>query len=155
MIPKQEIADILKQIARREIIPEEKIEWTYCGHIGIKAKGFEIVIFIDCDEIDYIDRAIDKDGNETEFEEWHDDDEKDPIDLLTEQEISILEEIFKGEELPQKIHHEYEIVSSDKRTVVDMIDFEYVYIPLENIEADKLGYGSIINPCLRFMINKA
>lgn len=93
MIQPEIVAEILRKIANHEITPDEKVEWSFCGNILVKAENYTIIIFIDCDEIDYVDSVIAPDGKETKFEEW----EKDPIDLLSEDEIVRLEVIFTGE----------------------------------------------------------
>lgn len=93
-IPKQEIAALLKKIASGETIPSDA-GWVYCGHVRVEADGYIVTIFIDCDEIDYVAFASDSDGRKAIFDDWYNENEQDPLDLLSRQEITQLECIMK------------------------------------------------------------
>jgi hypothetical protein len=52
----------------------------YCGDLGIWFGAWYVVIFNDCNQLDYVDEARAPDGRTTSFDEWGD---RNPLDVLS------------------------------------------------------------------------
>jgi hypothetical protein len=97
-IPGAEIAELF----RRALRGEAKIftvggSWTeiYAANVEVRIDGYKLAIFNDCNQVDYVDRAIAPDGRESEFDDWwfaHDE----PVDLLTDEEQDRLETLMEA-----------------------------------------------------------
>ena len=86
------IADILKRIIYDDLEVSNVSGWAYCGNIAITVGGYEIQFFIDCDELDYVDNATDRDGNVVGYGDF----ERNPMDFLTGIEKDKLTDIIRG-----------------------------------------------------------
>lgn len=69
MIPIEEIAPLLQHIAQ-ELKPFRTLEWDTGYHWRIMIEGYEILIFDDAGECDYVEWAVAPDGRRTTYEEW-------------------------------------------------------------------------------------
>ena len=58
--------------------------------MDVRIDGYKLIIFNDCNQVDYVDYAIAPDGREADFDDWWFVDEE-PIDLLTDEEQTRLE----------------------------------------------------------------
>lgn len=100
-IQASEIAEVFRQALRREI--EVKVEgdksWSdvYCGDVTFRFGDWEIVVFNDCSEFDYVDEATAPDGRTAEFDDW--DLDADPVALLTQEELAAMEFLVEGLEV--------------------------------------------------------
>jgi hypothetical protein len=86
----QEIADLLRQVGRGEVaarLVEPGCSWeqVYVGNVEFDISGYRVVIFNDCDELDYVDSVVTPDDRVGDFEEWYYQGEE-PVGLLTEAE---------------------------------------------------------------------
>lgn len=86
----QEIAHLLRQVGQGEIIAklvDSRCTWeqVYAGNVAFEIAGYRVVIFNDCDELDYIDSVVTPDDRTGDFEAWYLNGEE-PISLLTEAE---------------------------------------------------------------------
>ncbi len=97
-----EVANVLKNIAAGKTKIDKSSEWGYCTDLSIEAAGYKITIFIDCDEVDYVDIATTPDGTDVTFEQWHEDTGINPMDMLSETEKDQLQDVLfaasKGKE---------------------------------------------------------
>ena len=85
-----EVADLLRQVGRGEVAVKLVDScWTwkqvYAGNVEFAIAGYRIVIFNDCDELDYVDSVITPDDRTGDFEDWYLNGEE-PVSLLTETE---------------------------------------------------------------------
>lgn len=85
-----EIAAVLRQVGRGEIavkLVDSGWPWNrvYAGNVAFEIAGYRLVIFNDCDELDYIDSVVTPDDRVGDFEEWYINGEE-PVSLLTEAE---------------------------------------------------------------------
>ena len=62
---------------------------VFCGNVEYVVDGWIVVVFIDCNDWDYVDSVVAPDGRKGEFEDWFGDKDKDgncecrqPDDLL-------------------------------------------------------------------------
>jgi hypothetical protein len=96
-IPGQEIAELFRRALRREVkIFTVGGSWTeiYASNVDVRIDGCKLVIFNDCNQVDYVDHAIAPDGREADFDDWwfaH----EEPVDLLTDQEQTRLETLME------------------------------------------------------------
>lgn len=92
-IPGEEIAELFRKAIRREVkIVAVGTSWNevYAGDAKLRIGDYEVVIFNDCNELDYVDSAIAPDGRTGNFDEW-DNSNTDPVALLTDAEQSQLQ----------------------------------------------------------------
>ena len=92
-IPGEEIAELLRQAIRREVrIAAIAKSWqdVYAGDVTLRIGAYEVVIFNDCDELDYVDSATAPDGRHGDFDLWWQT-QTEPVSLLTEEERMQLE----------------------------------------------------------------
>jgi hypothetical protein len=88
-----EVAELLRKVMRREVkIVAVDRSWkeVYAGEVRFRAGGYEIVIFNDCNELDYVDSVNAPDGRVGNFDDWWDA-RTEPVSLLTDQERRLLE----------------------------------------------------------------
>lgn len=69
MIPIEEIALLLQHVAQG-LQPFRTLEWDSGYHWRIMVEGYDILIFDDGGECDYVEWAVAPDGRRTTFEEW-------------------------------------------------------------------------------------
>ena len=98
-IPAKEIADLLRAVVRRErkvSLADPDLSWdkVYAGDVPLKIAGYDIVIFNDCDEVDYVDSAASPDKRIADFDDWFTTGAN-PIDLLQKEECDALLQILK------------------------------------------------------------
>lgn len=92
-LPGEEIADLFRQALRREVgIVAVGQLWkqVYAGNVVFRIGGYQVVIFNDCDELDYVDSATAPDGRTADFDEWTFA-AAEPVSLLTVDERMQLE----------------------------------------------------------------
>jgi probable phosphoglycerate mutase len=95
-IPGSEIAELFRRAIRGEVKVEAvSSDWGYCGDARIVIAGYDLTIFNDCDELDYVDSATAPDGRHTEFEEWWDAADS-PVDMLSDEEIAEMERLLEN-----------------------------------------------------------
>lgn len=66
-----QVADLLRRAARGEVpVACRGARWddVQCGNVAIAVDGWELWIFNDCDEADYIDRATSPMGDSADYE---------------------------------------------------------------------------------------
>jgi hypothetical protein len=74
-VPAEEVAEILRKIGDGEITPriaEGHPGWQelFSGNVHFDAGGWRIVVFVDCDDWDYVDSVFSPDGRIGKFEDW-------------------------------------------------------------------------------------
>ena len=92
-IPGEEIAELFRRAIRREVkIVAVGKSWkdVYAGDVTLRIGDYEVVLFNDCDELDYADSATAPDGRRGEFDQWWEA-HAEPVSLLTETECAQLE----------------------------------------------------------------
>lgn len=85
-----EVADLLRRVGRGEVaVKLADFGWpwnrVYAGNVEFAIAGYRVVIFNDCDELDYVDSVITPDDRTGDFEDWYRNGEE-PVSLLTEAE---------------------------------------------------------------------
>ena len=71
MIPKEVISELLSDIAQgRKSFTTLSSHWPY--HWRFDVNGYEIVIFDDAGECDYVEWAVSPEGEKTTYNEWAD-----------------------------------------------------------------------------------
>jgi hypothetical protein len=96
-IPGQEIAELFRRALRGEAkIFTVGASWTdiYASNVEVRIDGYKLVIFNDCNQVDYVDHAIAPDGREADFDDWWFVQEE-PVDLLTDDEQTRLETLME------------------------------------------------------------
>lgn len=95
----KEIADLLREVVagKRTAHLREDHTWAeiYSGHCLVEIDGWDLLIFNDCDEWDYVERAVSPDGRVYQYP--MDLDALTVEDLLTEEECTALD--VMGDEL--------------------------------------------------------
>ncbi len=92
-IPGEEIAELFRRTIRREVkIAAVGQSWkdVYAGNVRFRIGGYQVVIFNDCDELDYVDSATAPDGRTGDFDQWWQA-QAEPVSLLTGEERMQLE----------------------------------------------------------------
>lgn len=81
-----------------KLLGEQSWKDMYCGNVVFMFGDWQIVLFNDCMDLDYVDSVIAPDGRTAEYEDWFDREDHrgaDPVDLLSAAEgnaiLSILE----------------------------------------------------------------
>lgn len=68
----------------------------YAGNVGFWFGDYKIILFNDCDELDYTDSVVSPDGRYADYGDWNKEDFIGcPLNLLSEKELSSLEKILK------------------------------------------------------------
>jgi hypothetical protein len=97
-IPGQEIAELFRRALRGEVkIFTVGASWTdiYASNVEVRIGGYKLVIFNDCNQVDYVDSAITPDGREGDFDDWFFSDTE-PVDLLNDEEQTRLETLMEA-----------------------------------------------------------
>lgn len=92
-----ELVELFRRAIRREVkIVALGASWKdiYAGDVRFRIGGYTVVIFNDCNELDYVDSAIAPDGREGDFDAWSDANQE-PVSLLTELEYQQLENLLE------------------------------------------------------------
>ncbi|MGA2570579.1 MAG: hypothetical protein ABSF23_08680 [Terracidiphilus sp.] len=94
----QEILDLFRKAIRGEVkIVALGRSWNdvYAGDVRFRIGDYEVVIFNDCNELDYADSVTAPDGRAGDFDDWWDTDTE-PVRLLTEPEYTALEHLLES-----------------------------------------------------------
>ena len=97
-VPGEEILELFRQAIRGEVqIVALGESWNnvYAGDVRFRIGGYEVVIFNDCNELDYADSATSPDGRKGDFDDWWNADTE-PVRRLTEQEYTALEHLLES-----------------------------------------------------------
>jgi len=97
LIPGEEIAELFRKATRREVkIAAVGKTWkeVYAGEVRFRMGGYEMVIYNDCNELDYVDSATAADGREGDFDDWWNSGTE-PVTLLTDHERRRLEDFLE------------------------------------------------------------
>lgn len=98
-LPAREVLDVIRQAITNEIAISlhDSNTWCdiFCGNVGFMFGAYELVIFNDCNELDYIEAAKAPDGRTGEFCEWTNSG-GDPVAFLSDQERTELTELLKA-----------------------------------------------------------
>lgn len=99
MVSNVEVADLLRKIAIKQakvFVKPGARTWNeqFAGDVRFIVDGWEIVIFNDCDDFDYVDSVISPDGRRGEFDDWYSDVE--PSNLLTDEEFDSVCRVFSS-----------------------------------------------------------
>lgn len=92
-----ELVELFRKAIRREVkIVAVGPSWkeVYAGDVRFRIGGYTVVIFNDCDELDYVDSATAPDGREGDFDAWSQQN-LEPVSLLTELEYQQLENLLE------------------------------------------------------------
>jgi hypothetical protein len=96
-IPATELAAVLRAAALGEIPVklDDYRTWgeIYCGDLGMWFGTWYVVMFNDCNQLDYVESATAPDGRTTEFDEWGD---LNPLDMLTLDEDNRLYRVVRA-----------------------------------------------------------
>lgn len=95
----QEVAEVLRKAIAGEIpirlaCPERTWDGTYAGDVEFWFGDWYLVIFNDCDELDYVDCAVAPDGRAGDLFPWMDAGPE-PVECLTWDERKALEKVLK------------------------------------------------------------
>lgn len=98
MLAAEDVVSILRQAIKGEIevslmYPDLSWHQVYAGDVFFRMGDAEVVIYNDCNELDYIDEVTLRNGEAGIFEDW---DEPNPVDMLTHEEHEALEEILEN-----------------------------------------------------------
>jgi hypothetical protein len=96
-IPGAEIAELFRRVLRGEAkVFTVGGSWTeiYASNVEVRIDGYKLVIFNDCNQVDYVDHAIAPDGREADFDDWFFSNTE-PVDLLTDEEQTRLETLME------------------------------------------------------------
>jgi hypothetical protein len=100
-IPGGEIAELFRRALRGEVkIVAVGQSWkdAYAGNVDLRIDGYKLVIFNDCDQVDYVDSATAPDGRIADFDDWWIGKDE-PVDLLTDEEQDRLETLMEAAEV--------------------------------------------------------
>ncbi len=94
----QEIAELFRKVIRREakmVAVGQSWKEVYAGDVVVRIGGYEVVVFNDCNELDYVDSATAPDGRTGDYEQWSESNTE-PVSLLTDHERSRLEDFLES-----------------------------------------------------------
>lgn len=97
-IPGVEIAELFRQAIRGEIeVVAVGYSWedAFAGNSRIRMGGYDMLIFNDCYELDYVDSATSPDGRTGDFDTWYDNGDE-PVALLSSTEVAAMESILEN-----------------------------------------------------------
>lgn len=97
LIPGEEIAELFRKTIRREVkIAAVGKSWkdVYAGEVRFRIAGYELVIFNDCNELDYVDSAVAPDGRRGDFDGWWES-HTEPVSLLNDHERRRMEDFLE------------------------------------------------------------
>jgi hypothetical protein len=92
-----ELVELFHKAIRREVkVVALGESWNdvYAGNVRFHIGDYTVVIFNDCNELDYVESATAADGREGEFDAWWFAN-LDPVSLLTELEYQQLENLLE------------------------------------------------------------
>lgn len=95
-IPAEEITELFRKVIRGEVeVVCVGCSWdeVWCGDASVRIDGYEITIFNDCGELDYVDSVMAPDGRTGDFDGWIGDD---PVGLLSPEEAGKMEDILES-----------------------------------------------------------
>ncbi|WP_155639554.1 DUF7693 family protein [Burkholderia multivorans] len=92
-----EVVEVLRQASRGEIpillLEDETWDQIYCGNVKLKFGEWQMLVFNDAGDFDYIDSVTAPDGRSSDCECWKL--SAWPVDYLTESELASIESIVK------------------------------------------------------------
>lgn len=98
----KEVAELLRKLLDRsfdsvELVNDEKsMSDVYTGHFPFILNGYEIWIFSNCYDFDHVAYVLAPDGREGDRGMWNiEDDDQDPMNILSKGEIYKLGKLFK------------------------------------------------------------
>ena len=97
-IPGAEIVELFRRAIRREVkIVAVGCSWNdvYAGNVYVRIDGYELVIFNDCSQLDYVDKATAPDGRRGDFDEWWLSNTE-PVELMSDDEGRQLEFLLEN-----------------------------------------------------------
>jgi hypothetical protein len=101
-IPAEEIVALLRRVldgkAKMQAVGESWIE-GYGGNVTFLIDGYTVVLFNDCSDLDYVDRAVAPDGRQTTFHEWVESGGREPIRLMDRDEVFELKNFASSAEV--------------------------------------------------------
>lgn len=95
-----EVAEILRKGISGELpvrlgCSSRTWDGTFAGDVEFLFGDWHIVIFNDCDEVDYVDSATAPDGRKWDIYQYDGADSSEPIEGLTRDEVAALEQRLK------------------------------------------------------------
>jgi hypothetical protein len=93
-----EIVELFRKAIRHEVkIAALDQSWkdAYAGDVRFRIGDYTVVIFNDCNELDYVDSATAPDGREGDFDAWWIENTE-PVSLLTEVEFQQLTNLLEN-----------------------------------------------------------
>lgn len=98
-LPAREVLDVIRQAmcGTIAISLHSSRTWcdVFCGEVGFMFGTYELVIYNDCNELDYIEAARAPDGRTGDFYDWTNSG-GDPVAFLSDQECIELTELLKA-----------------------------------------------------------
>lgn len=95
-VPGSEIAELLRKVLRGD---EKALavgsSWgdVYAGEVRFRIGDYELLIFNDCNELDYVDSVKAPDGRVGDFDDWWESGTE-PVQLLDEKEQRRLQDLL-------------------------------------------------------------
>jgi hypothetical protein len=92
----EEIAESFRKALRLEVrITAVGRRWkeVYAGDVTFRVGDYKVVIFNDCNELDYVDSATAPDGRAGEFDAWWIS-RTEPLSLLNDREKQLLQDLL-------------------------------------------------------------
>lgn len=93
----REVSQVLREVVlgRRTMTKVGDLSWdeVYACHLVVDVQGWRIMIYNDCDELDYCEQAVRPDGQRWDFNPGA---RTDPIALLSTWEHQCLERLLKA-----------------------------------------------------------
>ena len=97
-IPEEEIAELFRKAIRGETkVVAVGFSWNSagCGNARVRIDGYDLVIFNDCQELDYVDSVTAPDGRTGDFDDWL----NGPVAFLNPDEQELMERILESAEV--------------------------------------------------------
>ena len=95
-ITAEEVVVLLRRVIRGELkITAVGASWDdiYAGNVRVRIDGYKLVIFNDCNQLDYVDSITAEDGRHGDSDHWFLSN-KEPVDLMTDEEGTLLERLL-------------------------------------------------------------
>jgi 2,3-bisphosphoglycerate-dependent phosphoglycerate mutase len=93
-----EILELFRKAIRREVkivVLGKSWKDVYAGDVRFRIGDYLVVIFNDCNELDYADSATAPDGRRGDFDDWSNANAE-PVSLLTKLEFQQLENLLES-----------------------------------------------------------
>lgn len=74
-VSSDEVLELLRKVGNGDVVPnlenpECNWKYVYAGNVHYLVDGWQVAVFNDCDDWDYIDSVVHPDGREGEYEDW-------------------------------------------------------------------------------------